>query len=424
MHLLVLASIIVLPLGIPTDDFNQLFQQLNSNQFSQREVAQKRLTDLATTAQLTGSQLQTIQDAIGGGNLEVSRRATEIFGAFVESLPSYQSIVKAAQVQLTRPVLFNPAIIDDNTTQIGKFRFGDAAGSFFSPGTTSHSAFTSLSDSWLAVQEALVVGNIAEARRALRNFRTTTNMLTDVEIVNLDIEDASGRALRRNDLLGRIDAAIQELTSFQVDLLNGGARDDSSLPVPMPIRNAGLVPLGQSLALNLGLIASPGNLALFGPDSQSARSLAPPGFEFVGHIFDLQAQDGLLVGGSIGIAIEFGDVQLVGNPVRDPRGLQIVRIANGQDFFLPTTLIDTDHVSAGYMVDPSGLAGDQFGEFSLVQVVPAPATLVLTGAGLLLLLCAMFLSSIRGGQGVRARRHASGSRPLPETPLSKGGQCQ
>ena len=135
MGLLVLASLMVLqssivpanlPRDISADDFNQLFQQLNSNLFSQREAAQKRLTDLATNAQLTGAQLQAIQGAIGGRDLEVSRRATEIFGAFVESLPSYQNLVKAAQVQLTRPVLFNPTIVDDNTTQIGKFRFGDA----------------------------------------------------------------------------------------------------------------------------------------------------------------------------------------------------------------------------------------------------------------------------------------------------------
>jgi hypothetical protein len=408
MGLLVLASLMVLqssivpanlPRDISADDFNQLFHQLNSNLFSQREAAQKRLTDLATNAQLTGAQLQAIQGAIGGRDLEVSRRATEIFGAFVESLPSYQNLVKAAQVQLTRPVLFNPTIVDDNTTQIGKFRFGDATGSFFSPGTTSYGAFTSLSDSWLPVQKALVVGNIAEARQALRNFRMTMNMLTDVEIVNLDIEDAGGRALRRNDLLARIDAAIPELVSFQFDLLNGGARDDSGLPVPMPIRNAGLVSLGQSLALNLGLIVSPSSVALFGPDSQSARSLPPSGFEFVGHIFDLQAQDGLLIGGSIGIDIEFGDVQLVGNPVHDPRRLQIVRIANGQDFFLPTILIDTERVSGAYSLDPSSMAGDQFGEFALVQAVPEPATLVLAAAGLLLLLCTTVLpsSKARGG---------------------------
>jgi hypothetical protein len=238
MHLLVLASMMVLqasivpanlPRDISADDFNQLFQQLDSNLFPQREAAQKRLTDLATSAQLTGAKLQTVQGAIGGGNLEVGRRATEIFGAFVESLPSYQNLVKAAQVQLTRPVLFDPAIVDDNTTQIGKFRFGDTTGSFFSPGTTSYRAFTSLSDSWLPVQKALIVGNTAEARQALQNFRTTMNMLTDVEIVNLDIEDAGGRALRRNDLLARIDAAIQELVSFQFDLLNGGVRDDSGL---------------------------------------------------------------------------------------------------------------------------------------------------------------------------------------------------
>src|SRR5262249_40544634 len=121
-------------------------------------------------------------------------------------------------------------------------------------------------------------------------------------------------------------------------------------------------------------------------DPQTAPALPPPGYQFVdADVFALQAQEGLAVGGSLAIEIEYGDVQLLGNPVRDPHALQILRIANGQTFFLPTELMGSDRASAMYVVDASSGGGDQFGEFALVQAIAQPPAGVLIGAGLILL---------------------------------------
>lgn len=364
------------------DTFDTLFRQLDSNAFAERESAQQRLTELATGAQLTGAQIQTLQQSISSPNLEVSRRATEIFAAFVRSLPSYRMLLDTAQVQLTRPVLTDPASGD--TTQDGQFRFDAANGSFRGPRFTSYDTFATLEQAWLPVQQALLVGNIGKARQELRNFRAAVENLTDFGIIVLDLKDNAGQALGKADMLDKIDAAVRGLRAFQLDLHNGGARDDSALPVPTPIRTAGLVPLGASLQLTVEQVIVPGSLLLFGPDPDSARALAPPGFEFVGHLFDMQALDGLLAGGLLGIDIQFGDLQLIGNPVRDPHALQIVRITGGQAFFLPTALTGFDRVAAHYMA-ATAAGSDQFGQFAIVQRIPEPAPLHLLPAGAALL---------------------------------------
>jgi hypothetical protein len=63
--------------------------------------------------------------------------------------------------------------------------------------------------------------------------------------------------------------------------------------------------------------------------------------------------------------------------------VQIVRIANGQDFLLPTTFASPDFLTADYFSVANAVGSDQFGEFGLVIAVPEPSTwtmLVTAGA--------------------------------------------
>lgn len=382
----IVAFILLLSSVSYAQDVPMLIAQLGSANFSQREAAQKQLTDLATGHRLLG-QVQLIQDAISSPDREISRRATQIFGAFVQTLPSYQDILNAAGVQLTRPVMFNP--FTGETTQDGLFRFDAAKGSFRSPRFASYDTYNALAAEWAPVQQALLVGNVANAKTALQNFKNVVNNLTNANVLFLDLRDRNNQLLDKADLLNNIDQAIQELTAFRFDLLFGGAKDDPALPFQIPVQNAGAFPLGQSISLTLTTApASPGSLLLFGWNPQSAPSTPPPGFEYVDDdIFTLEAQDGLIAAGTIGISIEYGSLQLLGNPVEDPSALEIVRIANGQDYLLPTQLTDSDFVSAFYAPDASAPGSDQFGEFAIVEPVPEPASfsVLLTAITLFLL---------------------------------------
>ncbi|MBL8473254.1 MAG: hypothetical protein KF778_14440 [Rhodocyclaceae bacterium] len=377
--LLALLGISWLAVAQAPASFDALLAQLGDQNFSVREQAQRELTERATGAQLSGAQIQRLQAAISSADLEVARRSERIFGAFVHSLPSYRAMKDAAGVQLLRAVEFNPA--DGETTRDGRFRFDTAQGRFASPRFTSNDRFLAMSAAWQEVETALLVGNAAKAQQAFDAYKTVVENFTGLDTFNLDLRTPANDLLDKDDMLARIAEARDLLVAFRFDLQNGGAADDSALPLPTPIRNAGIVPLGASLQLTLSELSAPGQLQLFGFDESDAPALAPPGFRFIGQLFSLQALAGLEVAGQIALDIEFGEIQLIGNPVTAPDTLQIVRIAGGQAFFLGGTLHDVDHLTATYAAAPSGT--DSFGQFAIVEAVPAAPTLwlLLAAAG-------------------------------------------
>ncbi|MBL8481524.1 MAG: hypothetical protein JNJ60_04975 [Rhodocyclaceae bacterium] len=388
-HLVRLIALVALCTGVSgahaqaPASFDSLLAQLADNEFSTREAAQRELTERATGAQLSGAQIQRVQAAMSSADLEVSRRATEIFGAFVQSLPSFRAMREAAGVTLTRAVS-----VDENgdTTETGRFRIDSGNGEFDGPPATSHDNFVALQQAWTRVQQALLAGNAAQAGQALDAYKAVVDGFTPNDVTFLQIGNETDELLQgKDDLLAHVRDARDLLTAFRMDLANGGAADDSALPLPRPVLGAGVLPMGTSLQLSLSAVTLPGSLQLFGFLVEHAPALAPAGYQFVGHVFYLEAQDGLEVAGPIAIDMEFGAVQLIGRPAGNAEALQILRIAGGQAYFLDSTLHDPYHLTAVYDAAPTG--ADSFGLFGIVEAVPVAPTpwllAVAAGAGLL-----------------------------------------
>jgi hypothetical protein len=87
----------------------------------------------------------------------------------------------------------------------------------------------------------------------------------------------------------------------------------------------------------------PAPLSLLVIDATSeAPAIAPPGYAFLGPILDLEAEDRVSVSGEIGISIECAPLGIPSSKLPD---LQILRIADGQDFLLLTTLSSPEHAA-------------------------------------------------------------------------------
>jgi hypothetical protein len=365
-------------LAIPQDEFDSLFNQLDDAKFPVRNAAEQKLTEYATMHTLTGAQIRTIQTA--NVNLEVQKRSSRIFAAFVHTLTSYKDIQKAVQTVLTAPAEVNQ--VTGVTTRPGRFNFDDAKGRYSNMET--HNNFRLLENGYLKINTALLAGNVAAAKDAMQALRADVAALDQNAFSsNFIAPNNGGDRLNRNDILNKIDEGLGRLGQFRLDLINGGAADDSALPVPAPVMNAGLLPLGQSAQLALSVVTSTGSLLVLTTDEDDAPALAPEGYQFVSPVFLLQAGDGLGVSGPVSISLEFGSAALLGIPDSLLSDLRIVRIANDQDFLLPTNFSSPDFLTGQYTPDSLGVSPDQFGEFAIVMPVPEPGAMTVFGVVLM-----------------------------------------
>jgi hypothetical protein len=366
--------------AIPQAEFDTLFTQLDNSDYQLRVAAERTLTGYATTHLLTGQQVRAIQTA--NVNLEVSRECERIFGKFVESLQSYKDIQNEIKTQQTTPPKVNP--VTGLVDSAGRFVFDDAKGSFHNVSTYDN--YNLLQDHYIKIDTALRAGNVAVATAELQALRDAVAALPRGAFEFNFITPNGVRGIRyyAPQILAKIDAAQGMLIQFKIDLFNGGALDDSALPQPMPVKNAGVLPLGQSTQIALSAVVTPGSLLFLSTDDDGAPALAPQGYAFVSPVSILQSGDGLEVSGPINIDIEYGSASLLGIPSDVLRDLRIVRIANGQDFLLPTSFATPDFLTGHYTPDSLGIAADQFGEFGVVAPVPEPSTttVILFGFGL------------------------------------------
>jgi hypothetical protein len=202
--LLVLAALAGPALALTQQEFNALLTGLDSNVFATRQMAEETLTGLATQHSLTAGQIASVQNLTVNGNLEERLRAGRIFGAFVQTLPSYQAITSQVGTQLTRGATFN---FDGSVNQSGRYTFDEATGSFRT--NESITNYNLLVSGWVKADEALRLGNVAAATTALQNLRAAIAALP-ANAFNRSFlaPDNGGPRLNQNAVLGKIDDAL------------------------------------------------------------------------------------------------------------------------------------------------------------------------------------------------------------------------
>jgi hypothetical protein len=275
--LLVLAALAGPALALTQQEFNALLTGLDSNVFATRQMAEETLTGLATQHSLTAGQIASVQNLTVNGNLEERLRAGRIFGAFVQTLPSYQAITSQVGTQLTRGATFN---FDGSVNQSGRYTFDEATGSFRT--NESITNYNLLVSGWVKADEALRVGNVAAATTALQNLRAAIAALpANTFNTSFLAPDNGGPRLNQNAVLGKIDDALNEMKAFTLDLQFFGAQNEPALPPPVGTAVAGVIPLGQSLSLSLAAVPAPGNLLVTSfDDTSDAPALAPRAMRF------------------------------------------------------------------------------------------------------------------------------------------------
>ena len=238
-------------------------------------------------------------------------RAQRIFDQLVRSLPAYDALYKKVQAQF----FYRGGDVSDRTSY--RFKFDDAIGPItgnplpLNPG--NFPTVTGLLERWEPVRKAIASGNIDALKTSLENLRTYVNGLTNQEVSMLVLSPRVGEGrLTKADLLQRIDDALNLVPQFQQQLTNANIQPNPGAAAPIPVNGPGRVDVGQSFQFQIGDVAVTGNLSLFSPDEVNALALPLDGFQYVGHIYDLQTTDSLLVGGTIEVRIKYGDVQLIG----------------------------------------------------------------------------------------------------------------
>ena len=359
--------------------FNQLATEWNSGRFAVRQEAQRQLTAAARktgeAGGLTFNQLAMVQSLIfNGPSLEVQRRAETIMETPLWGLPA------AAVIRDNLGVQINPAT--------GFIRVDAAEGRFDTNDNEAKAAAAALQRKWFAILANISAGNFNGAVTAYNDYN-------DFVVTKLKPADFNKLNLKKNnqnfsvdDLRSGFVDADRGFSDLRGQIQNKGANPDPGNRPAIPVPNGtglNIIPNQPNQSLRLSILgnAVAGTLSVFGPTPENAMSIPPPGYEYVGEIYDLSADQALLISGEIRIGIEYGEQQLIGNPVVDPSRLHLVCIANGDISFLdyPENREVNDLgnfvLFSSYFTNSADAGLDQFGEFAIVQAVPEPGTFAL-----------------------------------------------
>jgi hypothetical protein len=370
-------------LALEPQKFKTLFDELDADTFATREAAQAALIKAAeTSGGLTVGQVLTLQrtavrrpNGNGVPSLEQATRAGRVFDTIVQKSPSAAAIIANLGVQA------------DGSS--GVFTFGAATGRYDLKDRAAAQAFLVLQRHWDALAFGLEKGDVKQAISAYDAINSEVKKLGDAGLKKLNLK-LNGNDFTVNDfgtLINQVlDPAFGKLPD---DLKKIGANPNAGAMRPIPVDNAGATQLGLSVGLDIGQLLVRGGLNLTDVPPDLARSLPPPGYEDVGHIYDIRATDGLVVDGRIDVDIDYGDLQLIGNPITDPADLRILRYADGTSTFLTPdpseTSIGMDSIGGYYDISSLGSDRDQFGEFLLVEPIAEPGALVLFATFIVLL---------------------------------------
>lgn len=360
--------------ALDQQEFDRLFGLFGSFRFSIREGAQR---DLIAAAEKPGGftaiQVATIQTGMISADPEVRVRSERVFASLVRTHPaSVITVIGQLRVQT-------------NGTN-GEFVFGNVKGKYDPADPASRQKFLVLQRHWRALSLGLMKGDVDQVYGAYDAMSAAVIGLGDGGLKDLNLK-LNGQDLTVDDYrTSRVNTLDPAFAKIPADIRNLGGNPNPPPKMKMNVPQGGFVPLSKSMRLDVGQVNAPGSLDLTDSPDEFALSSPPPGYEYVGHLYDIGAADGLVAGGTVRIDIEYGDEQLVGNAVRDASALHILRYADGVSTLLapdPDHTSVADHVLSGtYAVGSLTSQDEAFGEFAIVQAVPEPLSCAAAGAAL------------------------------------------
>ena len=357
----------------PTDaQVTALINQFRNLNFETRQDATKQLLQFLKDNVLQPNQLGMLRTAAAGdGDPEVRARSASVLQTWAKEITPIREILDSIGVQSVLP-------------QAARFQY--KFDGFFGQLFRGSPEYVELYLAWEGSRNALLAGDTAQIVPALQKLRALVNDPDKFDALGLFLGDDFNTLAPQKVVLAEIDRAIARIPDAIMRIGAGTGNVAPGPRQPVPVQGQGAIDTGRTL--RLALSSAPvvaGNLDVFMPTADLALSKPPPGYQFVGEIFDLLAVDALDVTGTIALGIEYGATQLVGNPVLDASLLRIARLANGQAEILSDFVNDTARfVITGFYNPESPSSGlDQFGEFAVVQRAPEPSTMLLVGMAIL-----------------------------------------
>lgn len=359
------------PMGIKKAELDAIIEKMDANKFHDRMEASKQLGKWIEDNKLSKDQYKQLREITGDQknySLEVRRNMERVLQEWTPRIKPVRDLLNNVQVYVGMDGKKQKLIFD----------------SYSGPSPEGNPAYNDLNNAYNAVRNSVAGGNFDKPTtlKSLEGLRSAVSNLKDFEIRSLGLTNAAGQAVTRQDMLDRVDAALNGLDAAFDKI---GEFSSNAKPEPrsmVPVGGGGELALGKTFSLNLN-VQTPGQLDMFLPSYEPVIGLtmsAPPtGYKFVGVVLDVLAVDNLEVYGPVKVSIAF-------DPALDPTTLRMVRLANGRfDFLeLDPLLPGADRLTGTYTPESLGGGLIQFGEFALVRAVPEPASLAIMTTALLL----------------------------------------
>jgi hypothetical protein len=399
--------------------FSQLVADLNSNSFDVRQAASQKLlsyVDPKSDIRLTVPQLQSVRayaHGTGAPSLEVQTRAASIIRRWTQLNPA---TTKAATDFLAGLKItdweFNPALGflgGEGNFKLGavKIAYEGAVGIKFA--NELNAAYWRTIDQYNDGLTHTVIPRLEAMRKLVQD-------LSAEDLKHL-VFSMGGTQITKDKLIKHLDQQIAAARVL-IKKVNDSIGDPPPGPAkPVPIKGSGMISDTKTfaVAINIGSV-TPGNVTFLGLPSDFSLAPPPTGFQFIGDIFDLSANNTLGIdGGSIEVSIDYGNPDLLGLPTSEANEYELVRFADGVYQPFSSTINDTSNfVLDGFYNPPSPNSGlDPFGEFAVIAPISEPRSIMLLGGAIML---AFGFALAKGHEsatrlcGIAQRRHWKESR--------------
>jgi hypothetical protein len=339
---------------------------VGTNTFRDRLAAQKTLEGFIANNRLTPAQYGILRTYPAMPDSEQTLRKGFVLLTWNKTFPSVGAAIDQTRFQTLE-------------RSVGRDWFFKVDG-FFGGADTGNPVVVGYYQRYEDARNALVTADTAQAFAKVEALRNYVLDPMNFDRFNLATDPNLRNRVTQVQAAAVFDQAINA-TQQAIRDINLGSNNVMPPPrQPVPVQGQGAIDVGRTLQLALSNApVMPGGLDVLLTPYDLALSVPPPGFAFVGEVFDLRATDGLdITGSTVALGIEL-------DPSTNLSGLRMARLANGRMQLLDDFVIDpsTFTVTGFYQPESASSGEDQFGEFAVVRAVPEPAGIVMMGFGVL-----------------------------------------